>query len=270
MTEAHDPLHEPLELLRELSLPAGFELRLAERLEQVQKERTVIRVRRWRRPRGLLLLAAFAFPMAALASAGWWWESHQHLRVSSPPVSSVKPAADSAKAQALPRVQTPPTQAKAKEHSIETEPSVREAPKTHVRRVAPLPESPRSVRAQAISRESRPAANPEPKSNPQEQPRELASDQTAREPVSHAKVQIESLEMAMPRSERSPRASSSEGRGRISEHRQGAANLEEQPGMRQDQRRTRSERHSAGSERRQREMGQQARERANARERKGR
>ncbi|HMA92891.1 MAG TPA: hypothetical protein VKP30_09400, partial [Polyangiaceae bacterium] len=76
MTHPTDPLHEPLRLLRETSLPAGFEECLAERLALAQREgverQGVVRHHRFgRHRRTLLLLAAIALPAAAFASGGW-------------------------------------------------------------------------------------------------------------------------------------------------------------------------------------------------------
>lgn len=70
MTSAHDPLHEPLRLLREASLPTGFEERLAERLAAVPQRGNVVRFPG--RKRVLLLVAAIAIPALAAAAGRYY------------------------------------------------------------------------------------------------------------------------------------------------------------------------------------------------------
>jgi hypothetical protein len=85
MTSANDPLHEPLRLLRETSLPAGFEERLAERLAAAQQQGSVVRFPG--RKRVLLLVAAIALPAAA--AAGGYYVQHRSTVTS--PVGTPKP-----------------------------------------------------------------------------------------------------------------------------------------------------------------------------------
>jgi hypothetical protein len=82
MTYATDSLAQPLRLLREASLRPGFEERLAERLSAVASERKVLRTSRWKNKRGLLLLAAIALPTGALAARGWFEGKHSDATVS--------------------------------------------------------------------------------------------------------------------------------------------------------------------------------------------
>lgn len=70
MTSAQDPLHEPLRLLREASLPAGFEEGLAERLAAAQQRGNIVRFPG--RKRLLLLVAAIAVPALAAAAGGYY------------------------------------------------------------------------------------------------------------------------------------------------------------------------------------------------------
>jgi hypothetical protein len=72
MTSAHDPLHEPLRLLREASLPAGFEERLAEHLAAAQQRGNVVRFPG--RKGALLLVAAIAMPALAAAAGGYYMQ----------------------------------------------------------------------------------------------------------------------------------------------------------------------------------------------------
>jgi len=84
-----DTLREPLRLLRESKLDAGFELRLAERLAQVDRQRTAAVLRFPRRRRAWLLLAAIAVPAAAAAAAGGYYAlSHSEAKVPTPLPSS--------------------------------------------------------------------------------------------------------------------------------------------------------------------------------------
>jgi hypothetical protein len=81
MTNATDSFAQPLRLLRETSLRPGFEERLAERLSAVASERKVLRTSRWKNKRGLLLLAAIALPAGALAARGWFDGKHNEATV---------------------------------------------------------------------------------------------------------------------------------------------------------------------------------------------
>jgi hypothetical protein len=78
MNLEHDPLQEPLRLLRETSLPAGFEEQLAERLAHASRHDGAKVTGRRGRVRLLLLAAAVAIPAAA---AGYY--AHQKASVTS-------------------------------------------------------------------------------------------------------------------------------------------------------------------------------------------
>lgn len=73
MTTEYDPLREPLRLLRDSSLAAGFEERLAARLAEAHQQGNARVIRFPKRTRTLLLVAAIALPAAAAATAGTYY-----------------------------------------------------------------------------------------------------------------------------------------------------------------------------------------------------
>jgi|GEM_PF-6621920 len=71
MIHAPDPLAESMRLLRETRLRPGFEERLSARLALVAQTERSSPSSAWKYKRGLFLLAAIAVPTAALAASGW-------------------------------------------------------------------------------------------------------------------------------------------------------------------------------------------------------
>lgn len=80
MSHEPDPLREPLRLLRETSLAAGFDERLAERLATASHSPPAQVIRLPSRKRVVLLLAALALPAAAASS--YWIQ--QQSKVANP------------------------------------------------------------------------------------------------------------------------------------------------------------------------------------------
>jgi hypothetical protein len=76
MSHAQDPLLEPLRLLRETNLTAGFDERLALRLTAAHHDEVAPVVRLPSRRRTLLLVAAIFLPAAAAAASGYWLQRH--------------------------------------------------------------------------------------------------------------------------------------------------------------------------------------------------
>lgn len=259
MTHPTDPLHEPLRLLRETSLPAGFEERLAERLASTHREALAKPHRFGGHRRALLLLAAVALPAAAFASGGWLLEQR---RASSTTVSETPREAKSlSKITRKPLVVqapvSPPSLPAVQERSVSEQPQGAREPARVV------PTEPKSRTTQEPERSSALPANIPP--------REAATREapTGKAPTSETPAKIESLELSIPRGEK---ASESAGRS-VEKPTSDSLRLREssdrgasRSGTERDRSGTQRER---AGEHRGSDAAQQARERVQARERKG-
>lgn len=258
MTHPTDPLHEPLRLLRETRLPVGFEERLAERLaiahqEQVERQGVVRPHRFGGHRRTLLLLAAIALPAAAFASGGWLLEHRQTS--TAPQIEAPREAKPlpkiTQKPLSLPAPVIPP-QLPAPEQSGLREP-VRST----------------SESKSLVSQDSKRAQDSKRDQSTRNQDSKRASVSPANTPTTQTPAKIESLEISIPRAEqakanatrgteKSP--SSSLGLRRSSEQGTGRSSVEREHSS--------AQRESAGQQRGN-DAAQQARERVQARERKG-
>lgn len=268
MIHPTDPLHEPLRLLRQTSLPAGFEERLADRLARAHRE-DLAKPHRFGGPRRtILLLAAVALPAAAFASGGWLLEQR---RASTTPTSEV-----SREAKSLPKitskpfalqvpVTSPPLPA-VQELSVSEQLTHSREP-THAASTAPNSRATQATeRSRAVA--SRPAQESE-RSNTAPTVAAGREAPTSKAPTLEAPARIESLELSIPRGEK---AGDSAGRD-VDKPTSDSLRLREstdrgasQSNVERD--RSGAQRERAG-ERRGSDAAQQARERVQARERKG-
>jgi hypothetical protein len=238
MTTEHDPLEEPLRLLRETSLAADFEERLAERLTTAHRQGVAPVFRLPSRKRTWLLIAAIALPAAAAAS-GYWVE--RRFATSAPNGNAkqveAKPLGHLPKAAFTGNVRgaTPAVPAIEELRA----PRAREASRPHG--VAPNTEKPRATRAET--------AKPTPAPQTNEGPRIEALDPFVSK--SAASKPSASLQKSVDVSENLRKATD-----------QGAARTG-------DARVRDSQRERNANENRGNDAAQQARERVQARERKG-
>jgi hypothetical protein len=263
MTQPTDPLHEPLRLLRETRLPTGFEERLAERLARAQREPPAIPRRSGGRRRALLLLAAIALPAAAYASGAWLLE---HRRASITRVSDKHREAKAlpnvnSKTSALPASENPPLAA-VQEHSASEQPA-HSRPSAHL-----APTTPKSRTSQATQH-----SNAAPSRAAQESKRSDSTSAVAAESEApsggdaprETPAKIEALELSVPRGEEA----------NDSAHQPTSDTLRLRESSVPSTSRSSANREYSGaqreraSERRGSDAAQQARERVQARERKG-
>lgn len=236
MTSAHDPLHEPLRLLREASLPTGFEERLAERLATAQRQGKVVRFPV--RKRVLLLVAAIAIPALAAAGAGGYYVQRRSSAASSesaPKQVEAKPLGH------LPKTGLTVTVPR-------TEPAMPAIEKLSV------------PRSQAPSRPS----NLDPKAE-ERRPNGPEPEKVVSPPAADAAPRIEALDPFVAKSTTSQQSAATPKAANVSES---LRKVTEQGSSRSSDDSARGSRRDA-NENRGNDSAQQARERVQARERKG-
>jgi hypothetical protein len=242
MTPAHDPLHEPLRLLREARLPAGFEERLAERLAAIQPRSNLVRLPG--RKRILLLVAAIALPALAAAAGAYYVQRRSSAAL---PVTSAEKA---------------PTQVEVKQvdHPL---------PKAGLTATVPPAEptaSDEEKRSAPRSQKSSRPSNVAPKTESL-QPNQPKTEQATLPPPANAAPRIEALDPFASQSITSKQPAAKPRGAEVSEHLRKAA---EQGAARTREDSTRGSRRDAQvNENRGNDAAQQARERVQARERKG-
>jgi hypothetical protein len=262
MTHAPNNL-EDLRLLREARLPSGFEERLRERLVAAASEKKVLRFGPRRRHHGLLLLAAIALPVAAFA-AGGVLIAQRFADPVKPPASSVgvtQPTAVKQRAVGLPVGRSARVSSETKtEERVGQEPQRDEnARGSTVKIVAPsrvdvAPAKVESPRAQPLKVE-RVKAEPE-------------RTETVPATVESEPAQIESLELSLPtQRDATSRAAATSGSTKDSALR-GAAEKGQANRVGADSDGSTQSRSRAG-ERQGSDAASQAKERVQARERKG-
>jgi hypothetical protein len=241
MTPAHDPLHEPLRLLREARLPTGFEERLAERLAATQPRSNLVRLPG--RKRILLLVAAIALPALA-ASAGAYYVQRRS--------SAASPATSTEKA---------PSQVDVKHHVplpkaglTVTVPPVQ--PATPIIEKLPAPRSQKS---------SRPSNAPSKAER--RQPNGPVTEKAVSSPAANAVPRIEALDPFATQSISTKQPTATPKAADVSESLRKAT--EQGAARTRDDEAHSSRRDAHSNENRGNDAAQQARERVQARERKG-
>lgn len=269
MTHPTDPLHEPMRLLRETSLPAGFEERLAERLALAHQEHVerqplerqgVVRPHRFvGHRRTLLLLAAVALPAAAFASGGWLLEHRQSSTTpqTEAPLEAKPLPKFTQKPLSLPAPVIPPQLPAVEEPSVTEQSGLRE------------PARSTSESKSLVGQDSKRDQDSNRDQSTRNQDSKRAGVSPANTPTTQTPAKIESLEISVPRAERAKGnamrgtekpPSGSLGLRRSSEPGTGRSSVEREHSS--------AQRESAGQQRGS-DAAQQARERVQARERKG-
>jgi hypothetical protein len=242
MTLEYDPLKEPLRLLRETSLTAGFDERLAKGLVEAQQQGTAPVIRLRSRKPLLLLIAAIAIPAAAAAASGYYLQKRAAAGVTNDLVkqTQAKPLEPLGRSgfTAIPRV-TPPA-----------------APAAAV--IEQLP-------ATGSLEPSRPSASPRAVEQPRSKPSEAAKPSPVT--VAPAAPRIEALDPFESKSTSSKQSAPIPKAAGVGESLRKAT---ERGTAQTDADRVRgSQRDLRGNEQRGNDAAQQARERVQARERKG-
>lgn len=243
MTSELDPLDEPLRLLRETSLTAGFEERLAERLSGA-KPQAAASVLRWPgRRRTWLLLAAVALSATAAAATRYWF----------PYLSATNSAARSPTSSIQPRLAKPlgplPNAgiASGVQMAVPAAPTMTERP---------------PIRTRGSTRSREPVSKLEARDPTLPRP-----NQTRTPPQSTPSPNIESLDVFVPRSSKSPSSMALPSDGNASDSLRRATARSASQSSNESARGQERDIHSGQN--RGSESAGQARERVQARERKG-
>lgn len=147
--------HDPLQVLREASLPAGFEDRLQARLLGARQKSPSNVIPFVKKPRVLWLLVAIAIPTAAAAAASSHWELLQEGEVRDTVTANLKQAEKAAKDRIVATIREKAT-ATATQLKEPRDPFAMEEPTPRVER------NPSSARPRQVPVEDRHSAAPTP------------------------------------------------------------------------------------------------------------